>query len=192
MHGIITDIALQGDKVTVQVGGEGKANLETTLAFLKDFVKHHRRKTRPEFSGVRSIAAAASGRAIVMTCSASKEPAATIARNIAVTVSGEFTRTSELGRLILPVKVKKGRVLLRVMGPEKNWSELQASLDRFLKERAKKGDRRAGAVSGMAVKQAKGPKVAVAVKFITVDEPPEYDTGGGHLVACYLFRPPAK
>jgi hypothetical protein len=33
----------------------------------------------------------------------------------------------------------------------------------------------------------KGPKVSVMVRVMSVEEPPMYDTGGGHLVACQLF-----
>ena len=189
MHGIITDMTVRDNEVTVAVGAEGKGNLETTEAFLKDFVKHHRRKTRPEFSGVKSIQKAPSGNAVVMTCRASKEPSHTVALDVADTIGKEYARAGALGRLVLPVKTKGSKVRVRVMGPEKNWSELQSSLGKFLEERARRGDRRAGAVSGMSVRTVKGPHAAVAVKFITVDEPPEYDTGGGHLVACYLFRP---
>lgn len=192
MHGIITDIKTQEDKVVVSVGGDGKGELETTEAFLKDFVKHYRRGVRPEFSGVKSVARSTQDRSIVMACAASKEPAATVAKDIANTVARDYPRANDLGRFILPLKVKKNKVRVRVMGPEENWSSLQSSLRGFLEERARKGDRRAGAVSGMAVRPAKGPKHGAAVKFITVDEPPEYDTGGGHLVACYLFRPASK
>ena len=41
----------------------------------------------------------------------------------------------------------------------------------------------------MKVVQTRGPVAIVAVKFKGVKEPPSYDTGNGHLVACYLYRP---
>ncbi len=189
MHGIITGVEARGTEVVVTVGGEGKEELLTTEAFLKDFVKHYRRGPRPEFSGVRTVAVAELGGSVVMTCKAAKEPAETVAKYVAETISKEFPPRNDLGRFILPVKTSKSRVLVRVMGPEENWTALQSSIGRFLEERASGGDRRAGAVSSVRVKTSRGPKVAAAVKFITVDEPPEYDTGGGHLVACYLFRP---
>ena len=188
MHGIITDIRAENGRCVVTVAETGDEHTEVAEAFLKDLVRHHRKKNRPEFKGVKSIDGDSATLRVVARCGGAKEPSAKVAKDVAEAVRTGFAKADrELGRLMLPVKVKGSTVKVMVMGPEKNWEGLRSALEAHFKERAAAGDRWAEAVTGVSVKPVKGPKVAVAVKFITAQEPPTFDTGDGHEVACYLF-----
>jgi len=190
MHGVITDIRKGENAIVVSVSQGAKGNLETVEAFLKDFIRHYRRKSRPEFKGIRGIASDKSG-SIVVTCGSSKEPAAKVAKDIAQAITKTFQTVDDqgLGGFLLPVKVKGTKVRVRIMGPENNWTQLQSSLKSFFEQMQRDGLRCAGAVSGMSVRTVKGPSTSVTAKFKTVEEPPLFDTGGGHQVACYLYKP---
>jgi peptide/nickel transport system ATP-binding protein len=191
MHGVITDMRQSDNTITVSLGSGAKGNLEAVEALLEDYVRHYRRRTRPEFKGVRRISSDESKGAVVITCASSKEPAAKVARDIADAVRKTYAASDSkgLGGLLMPVKVSGRKVRVRVIGPEDNWSQLAKDLEAFLKSMAEGGLRCARAVSGIDTKTVKGPKDSVAVKFNIMDEPPLYDAGGGHQVACYLFRP---
>jgi len=191
MHGIITDIRLERNLITVSVGKGAKGNLEAVEALLEDYVRHYRRRTRPEFKGVRRISSDESKGTVLITCGSAKEPAKKVAGDIADAISKDYEARSRkgLGKLLLSVRVTRRKVRVRVMGPEENWPLLSGDLEIFLKDMAEGGLRCARAFSGIAVKTVKGPKDSVFVKFNIMDEPPLFDAGGGHQVACYLFRP---
>ncbi len=193
MHGIITDIRVAEDRLSVSVGGTGREPVEATEAFLKDFVRHNRRKRRPELRGVRRISADYEARVITITCGSAVEPAKRIARKVAEAIAkNHHTDAGEdIRRLIMPTKVKGAKVLVRVIGPADNWPRVKQLLESFFKARAEE-ERWAKAVKGVNLKTAKRPGALVVAKFITVDEPPLYDVGGGHRVACYLFKQTAK
>jgi hypothetical protein len=188
MHGIVTDIRAESGRCVVAVAETADEHVEVAEAFLKDLVRHHRNKNRPEFKGVKSIEGDPAEMRVVVRCRGAKEPSAKVAKDVAEAVRTDFVkRDQELGRLMLPMKVRGGKVGVRVMGPDKNWEGLRSALEAYFKDRAAAGNRWAEAVTGVSVRTVKGPKVAVAVKFITVQEPPTFDTGDGHEVACYLF-----
>ena len=189
MHGIVTEIRAEKGRCVVAVAETADEHVEVAEAFLKDLLRHHRKKNRPEFKGVKTIKGDPAAMHVVATCGDAKEAARKVAMDLAESLRTDFTsRERELGRLLMPVKVKGAKALVRVMGPEDNWEGMRAALEKYLKAEAAAGERWAKAVTGIAVRPAKGPKVAVAAKFITVKEPPTFDTGGGHEVACYLFR----
>ncbi len=194
MHGVISDMRLSDNVITVSVAGKSKERVSTVEALLEDYVRHYKRKTRPEFKGVKSISGDESKGQVTITCASAKEPARKVAKDIAEAVGSTYAASAGqgLGGLLLPVKVVKNKVRVRVMGPEDNWSQLEKDLDGFLKSMAKGGLRCANAYSGIAVKRIKAPKNGVAVKFNTIEEPPLFDTGGGHQVACYLYKPEPK
>jgi len=194
MHGVIADMRQNDNIITVVVEARTKDRVSTVEALLEDYVRHYKKRTRPEFKGVKRIVRDDSKGMITITCTSSKEPSYKVARDIAEAIRKTYAASASqgLGGLLLPVKVRKNKVKIRVMGPEGNWSRLEKDLDAFLKSMAQGGLRCARAYSGFAVKPVKRPKNSVAVKFNTVEEPPLFDTGGGHQVACYLFRPEPK
>jgi peptide/nickel transport system ATP-binding protein len=194
MHGIITDMSLEGSIITVSVTNATKERVTTVRALLDDYIRHYRKKARPEFKGVRSISPDESRGRVVITCASSKEPAGKVARDIADAIGRTYaaSATGGLGGLLLPVKVKGRKVVVRVMGPEQNWSQLEKELEAFLRSSAEGGLRCAKAFSRISVKSVRGPKDSIVVKLNTIDEPPLFDTGKGHQVACYLFRPGPK
>jgi len=199
MHAIIMNIELKGSAIIItvntsfqkkpEVAESADENVEIVQAFMKDLVRYHRRRNRPEFKGVKGIAGDPVAGTVTVTCGGAKEPAKKVAKDIAEELGKEFVRghSPDMGTLMMPVKVKGKKVLVRIMGSPENWKKAKATLEAFLEERASAGDRGAKAVAGIEEKQVKGPKAAVAVKFITVGEPPKFDTGGGHEVACYLY-----
>ncbi|MGB2581516.1 MAG: hypothetical protein WBD03_03465, partial [Thermoplasmata archaeon] len=84
-----------------------------------------------------------------------------------------------------------GKVRIRIMGPEDNWTRLESTLRRHFSPEDGGGANVANMVSRIIVKKNKKKKATqrvVAVRFIKTDDPPLYDVGGGHMVACYLFR----
>jgi len=194
MHGVISDMRVSDNVITVSVAEKTKDRVATVEALLEDYIRHYRKRTRPEYKGVKSITGDDSKGLVTITCASAKEPARKVAKDIADAISKIYAQSAGqgLGGLILPVKVRKNKVEVRVMGPENNWSQLVSDLDEFLKRMAKGGLRCAGAYSGIAVRPVKGPENSAAVKFNTVEEPPLFDTGGGHQVACYLFKPEPK
>ena len=191
MYGVISDMRLSENVITVSVAGKTKERLATVDALLEDYVRHYRKKSRPEFKGVKSIVADDSKGLVVITCASAKEPAKKVARDIAEAIGKTYAASAGqgLGGLLLPIKVRGKKVKVRVMGSEDNWPQLEKDLDAFLKRMAEGGLRCAKAFTGIAVRPVKGPAHSVAVKFNTVEEPPLFDAGGGHQVACYLYRP---
>ena len=117
-----------------------------------------------------------------------KERPPEVARKVASAITASFAERSgdSVMRLVLPVKVSGGRVLVRVMGPEANWETIRSHLQDFMERKRSAKEPWAGAVNGPSLKRAKGPKIAVMVKFMQTEEPRMVDVGGGHMVACYL------
>jgi hypothetical protein len=191
MHGIITDMHQSENVIIVAVAPGTKDRVTNVEALLKDYVRHYKKRTRPEYRGVKAIDRDDSKGIVTIRCASSKEPAYKVAKDIAEAITKTYAASASqgLGGLLLPVKVKKNRVKIRVMGPEGNWSRLEKDLITFLKSMAEGGLRCARAYSGISVKTLRRPKSSVAAKFNTVEEPPLFDTGEGHRVACYLFRP---
>jgi oligopeptide/dipeptide ABC transporter ATP-binding protein len=194
MHNVISDMQVQDNVITVTVGGGTKDQVPNVQALLEDYVRHYKKRTRPEFKGVKGIEGDEVKGLVTITCSSAKEPAAKVAKDIAEAIGTTYAASARqgLGGLLLPIKTRRNKVHVRVMGPEDNWARLEKELDEFLKALATSGLRCANAYTGISVRSVRGPKSAVAVKFNTVEEPPLFDTGGGHQVACYLFRPEAR
>lgn len=193
MHGVVTDISLAGTKITVKVS-PGEGNMENVEAFLSDYVRYYKKRTRPELKGVRSISPDQAKKTVTITCGKSKEPANKVARDVADAISKNFVRSNPggLGVALLPVKVKKKKVLLRVSGPDSNWTNLESSIKAFLEKEAAAGVKCAKAVSGVSVRKGSESAATVAVRFVTIQEPPLFDVGNGHQVACYLYGPVVK
>ena len=189
MHGIIADVRQEGNRLVVSVGGDTH-NLRLAESFLEDYVRHHRRRNRPEFKGVRSISPKASEMTVIVTCSASKEPARKTAHEVARHIERCLASDgfSDLARLALPAEIRKRKVRLRVMGQQERWSELIDFLNRCSKGDFEGGDEAAHRISDIKTITLKRVQKTVAVKFIEKEEPGLYDVGGGHQVACYLYK----
>lgn len=189
MHGIIADMRLDKNRLTVSVGGDTQ-NLKLAEAFLGDYVRHHRRKNRPEFKGVKNISPSPSAMTVTVTCSASREPAAKTAIDVAAYIERCLAADdlAKFARLVLPAEVKGRKVRVYVMGSEDNWNRLLDTLNELLIADEGSNEGIAQKVSEIAVKTTKGPHMAVATRFIGADEPPLFDEGRGHQVACYLFK----
>jgi peptide/nickel transport system ATP-binding protein len=187
MHGIITGIVQDGSKLTVSVG-KGDQSLKQVEAFLEDYVRYHRRKNRPEFKGVRSISPNSSRSAIVVTCGNAKEPASESAKDVAKYVERCAAGQEGLSTHLFPVKVKRRKVRIRIMGPEENWTRLEAALRDYFSPEGGGGETASKMVSSIKFKRTKAAQKTVAVRFIKTEDPPLYDLGDGHQVACYLFR----
>lgn len=191
LHGTILDAVRSGSDVVLTVGfegGPGSAKLDSTVKFMRDFLSHYSKRGYPEFSGTRNVDANKSTRKVVAHCRSGKMPAVRVAKLVAQLVEREFEKEWEAsGMHIMPVKALKNTVIVRTLGTERAWEKLQPALAAFLKE-AEKQTPAAAAVSGMSVRITKGATDIVGVKFKTVEEPPLVDLGGGHLVACYLWK----
>ncbi|UCE46091.1 MAG: ABC transporter ATP-binding protein [Methanobacteriota archaeon] len=190
MHGIIAGMSLDGNRLILSVGG-GSSNLKLAQAFLEDYIRHHRRKNRPELKGAKRISPNESDMTVTVTCSDSREPSAKTAEDVSEYIENRIAADDlgDLAGLVLPVEKRRSRVRVRIMGPEENWSMLSDMLTRFLTGGGEDEDNIAERVSKISLKTVKGSqKNAVAVKFIRAEEPPLFDVGSGHQVACFLFR----
>ena len=176
-----------GHRRSVSVGDSYK-NMKVGEAFLEDYIRSHRRKDRPEFKGVKNISPDSSRTTVVVTCGDAKEPAKKVAKDVAKHVERCVAGDEELSTHLFPVKTKGRKVRIRIMGPEDNWTRRESTLRRHFSPEDGGGANVANTVTGITVKKTKATQRVVAVRFIKTDDPPLYDVGGGHMVACYLFR----
>jgi peptide/nickel transport system ATP-binding protein len=191
MHGIISDIAQNGNEVKVKVGGEVQ-NLEIVEAFLEDYVRHQRQKTRPEFKGVKSIAPEPASMTVTLTCRDAKEPVTEVARDVALHIEKCVAGEDDLGGRLFPVEVRRGKARVRIMGPEANWERLESVLNNYFSSESRAGEDVVNLVSRITMVKKKDAGRTVAVRFVKGQEPPLYDIGGGHTVACLLYKDVGK
>ncbi len=188
MHGIISDMKQEGNRLTVSVG-DSNQNMKVVESFLEDYIRYHRRRNHPEFKGVRNISPDSTRTAVVVTCGDAKEPATGVANDVAKHVERCVASEEGLSTHLFPVKTKGRKVRIKIMGPEDNWTRLESTLRHYFSAEGGGGENVANMVSGITVKkQKKATQRVVAVRFIKTEDPPLYDGGGGHMVACYLFR----
>ncbi|UCE90905.1 MAG: ABC transporter ATP-binding protein [Methanobacteriota archaeon] len=190
MHGIIAGVRLNGDRLTLSVGGD-PSNIKLAESFMVDYIRHHKRKNRPELKGARRIITNEKEMTVNVLCSDSKEPSAKTAEDIAEYIENRLLAdsSSDLTRLVLPVETKRRKVNVRIMGPESNWSALSDIVRKHLAIGGESGESISQRVSRISLKTVKGGrKNVVAVKFTSAEEPPLFDVGGGHQVACYLYK----
>ncbi len=183
MYGIIMNARADGEGFILEVG-EGKVH--STVAFLEDFVRRYRKLGHPEFRGVTAIAGDESVGTVVATCGPGPMPAKRVAEEVMHMVETDFElgRKSPYYNLLLPLRRRGGKVIVRVLGPDDRWDKLAADLKSFLRRKTK-------AVTDVRVETVKGPRDVVVAKFIRSEQPPLIDAGGGHRVACYLYKPVA-
>ena len=186
MNGIITDIRQEGNKLLIGVGGESQ-NLKAVEGFMRDYVRHHRRRNRPEFKGVRSITPDQKLMMVTVVCRDAKEPARESANDVAKHVERCASGGVVLSTHLFPVKVRGKKVRVRVMGPDENWAALEKALKSYFSPGGGGGEEASKMVSRISIKKEKGPANAIEIRFIKTEAPPLYDVGGGHKVACFLF-----
>ncbi len=198
MYGTILEAVQQDSRVVMKVGKEDrsaqaatdKTRIESAAGYMKDFVKYHRRKTgHTEFSGVKSIIGDDNTRTVTIECGPASMSAKRVAREVAEMIEHDFMQGpgSTMQEAFLPLRVKGSTIAVRIKGPEQRWQDLTDFLKKHFDKKVEKRPVAKG-VSSVTLKQASGDKVIVAVRFMSVEEPPLVDVGG-HLVACYLYVP---
>ena len=164
------------------------------LKFLRDTMDQSKADV-PMFQAVQAIDTVMGNRVLEVRCKSAhiakgqrkKDPSKMVAEKVGRAIAESYVTDSshDMSRIILPPEVRGRRVHLRVMGPEANWDALRSSLQWFFDRKKAAGESWAGSITGLSLKRVTGPKVSVMVKFMPVEEPPMFDIGGGHLVACH-------
>ena len=199
LFGTIMDARVSGPTVVVLVGeenldrAEGEATkTETTVGFLQDFVKGLVRGGYSEFKGAGKTMVGP-GR-VTVTCSQAKLTPARVAQEAAEIILKEMQMNpkSAFYNLMLMPKAEKSSVKIRLCSGGKKWEEFAGEAKGLFARMATEGNMAAKAVEPAEIKEIKGPKESVVVSFVQTVEPPLIDVGGGHMVACYLFKAPAK
>ncbi len=196
MFNTILDVKQDGEKVILKIGAEDRdleedepTKLETSVGFIEDFVKHHRKTDSPEFRGVKDIDGDKEKRTVVVRCGPTKMPAKRVAMELADMIRWEFTDAGlPSSDLILTMAARKGKIRITSYGGEEQWEELRQALEGFVRAKAEEGRAIAKAVSSLETEATKGPDLTVVAKFKRVDEPQGVEAGDGHMVACFLFK----
>jgi len=197
MFGTILDARREGAKVLLaiskeekQVAPAGKSKVDTTLGFLQDFVKHHKAIGFAEFRGVAEVKGEPGTRQVVAYCKSARIPGKRVAQEIADAITKDITNnpSSAFFNSLLPIQAKGNRLVVKTPGERRRWEELEKELKGYLRAQEEAGRTHARGVKEIRSGAAKGPKDTVVVRFVIAEEPPLIDIGGGHLVACYLYK----
>jgi peptide/nickel transport system ATP-binding protein len=191
LHGVILDIQRQGPQIALMiVPAQAKARLESMLSFLNDFVKHYRFAGYPELRGVSEVRTEPSGSRVVASCRGAVMPPRRVSKEVAKMIANDIAADSRSAFFnhLLPPKAEKNRVKIVMSGPKERWDMLAEELKKYFGKKASEGDPVSKAVGNPQIKQRKGPANTVVVNFIKAEEPPLVDVGGGHTVACLLFK----
>jgi oligopeptide transport system ATP-binding protein len=209
MYGIILDAKVKESAVSVSVS---RAKAQDALEFLKGTAKRLRKTTHPELRHlawsaepkIRRISGAWGRRNksqlrgdfqprgecwITVKFRNGRLAKKRVAELVAKEIESKFNSASSgsnLRKTIASMKTARGKVLVRLAGPEGDWIELRKALRNHFEEAKGSEDVLGEAVTSITLKRARGPASAVSVKLESVEEPPILDIGGGHLVACVL------
>jgi oligopeptide/dipeptide ABC transporter ATP-binding protein len=184
LFGLIANAESDGAKVIIEAG-QGKT--DSAVEFITNFVKRLRKTTNPELKALSDIRKTESGR-IEVEFREGKMPVKKTAVELAKRIEDAFEsdRSSKFYNMLLSVKPARNGVTLKVLGPDENWDNLASELKSYFSGSMKTNDWIDKAVSGIAIKSAKGPENSVAMKLRKSSEPDLVDIGSGHLVACRL------
>jgi len=184
LFGLIANADLDGEKVIIEAG---QGRTDSAVEFITNFVKRVRKTTNPELKALSDIRKTESGR-IEVKFREGKMPVKRTAEELAKRIEDAFEsdRSSKFYNMLLSVEATKNGVTLKVLGPDDNWDNLASELTSYFGGSTKKNDWIDKAVSGIAIKSAKGPTDSVAMKLKKSSEPELLDIGSGHLVACRL------
>ena len=199
MYGTIVDTKRDGNRIFVSIGAEdeetkeaiGKSKMESTVGFVKDFVKHRRKSQGyTELSGVKEIKGDDVSKKVVIECGPGKMSVKRVTMEVADMIKHDFMQgpRSSAFEAFLPPKVRAKSISVQIRGSESRWEDLINFLKKYFDEKIKEGMVVPKGVSKVFLKMTKGPKDLVTVRFITSEQPPLVDTGNGHQVACYLFK----
>ena len=155
-------------------------SVHTALERLTASVNH------PLMKAIEAIGPLMTDRVIEISCGPAKQTAAEVAEQVEAKLCN--SRDTALLRKVLPFEVKGRKVHVRTIGEEGDWGELKSLLEKHVRQRRLEGDDTAEALKGVTLKVVKDRGKVVAVKFKKVREPPLYDVGEGHQVACFLFK----
>ncbi|MCU0852998.1 MAG: ATP-binding cassette domain-containing protein [Thermoplasmata archaeon] len=199
LYGTIMDAKVSGSTLALTIGPESAhlaegepTKVETTVGFVKDFVKGLVRSGFSEFKGASSVTGA-EGK-VVVTCRQAKLTPKRVAQEAAEIISEEMIMDPRSGfhNLILAPKVTRSSVEIRLCTGGKKWEEFAGESKDLFERKAREGHMASKGVAPAVEKAVKGAKQAVVVSFFHVAEPPLTDVGGGHQVACYLFKGQAQ
>jgi hypothetical protein len=199
MYGTILDAEVSNASVILTVGqesaqkAEGEATkVESTVGFLQDFVKSLIRNGYSEFKGAGKVTGETDK--VTVSCRPAKLTAARVAQEAAEMIAkGMLTNPdSAFHNLLLSPVATRRSVKVKVCAGERKWEQFASEAKKLFEQRADEGNLAAKAVGPAEIKTSKGVENSVVVSFEQVVEPPLIDVGGGHRVACYLFKPPAE
>jgi len=199
LYGIILDARVSGSTVILTIGeeagqlAEGEVTrTETTVGFVKDFVKGLVRLGFSEFKGAKNVTGEAGK--VVVTCKQAKLTSARVAQEAVEIIAKEMMMNpkSSFHNLLLMPKATKNSVRVRLCSGGKKWEEFAGEAKEIFARKGQEGYLAAKAVAPAVEKTVKGAKESVVVSFMQVEEPPLIDAGGGHQVACYLFKGQAR
>jgi peptide/nickel transport system ATP-binding protein len=201
LYGTILDAVQQGSRVELTIGADeekadsdhdAKSKIETTIGYIEDFVKHLSKSGFAEFKGVSNVKS--EGSKVVIECKHSKMSARRIALEAAEMINRDilYNKSSAFYNSMLPLKPGKHGVTIVVQGEPRRWDELASELKTYFAKKAEEGVQPSKAVKEAKMRTTKGPAISIVVTFLKIAEPPLIDIGGGHVVACYLFKPVAK
>jgi peptide/nickel transport system ATP-binding protein len=203
MHETILDAKKEGSNVILTIGTgtqvsdhveDAKSRVDSTVSFLNDFIKHHRRTGYSEFKGVSEIKGDQQAKKVEIRCRPIKMPAKRVAQEVSRMIFNDYGSKpgSPFFNSLLPAKIKGRVIRIRAAGPEARLNELASELTGSFKKNTEAGRRAAQGVRSCTVMTTNGPSVVVVVKFMRIDDPPLVDVGAGRLVACYLFKSAAR
>lgn len=197
MFGTILDASREGARVVLKVGADeegvtaatGATKVQSTVGYMQDFVKHHRKTGHTEFSGAKKVEGDEEASEVVIECSPASMSAPRVAREVAEMIEHDFMQGpgSSQQETLLPLTVNGRNIIVRVKGDQEHWQRLPPLLKEHFAKKAEQGRPVAKGVKDVSLKMVRGPKDVVTVRFIKSEEPPLVDTGGGHKVACYLY-----
>jgi len=199
LYGIILDAKVSGSTVVLTVGQdspqraeEEATKAETTEGFIRDFIKGLVRNGYSEFKGAGKVTGEPGN--VVVSCRPAKLTPARVAQEAAELITKEMLMNPKSGfhNLLLMPKVVGSSVRVRLCSGGEKWKEFKKEAQELFARKGDEGNLAARAVGHAETKWVKGPKEAVVISSEQVVEPPLIDVGGGHMVACYLFKGQAK
>ena len=195
MFGVILGAKQDGGRVELRIGWDPqrttnmKANVDATVGFVKDFIKHLVATGSTEYRGASSVVGGQEG--VVIECRGGRMNPKRVAEVASEMITKDLLNDPESGfyNASLPVEVVRGGIRIRVIGNDQRWSEVAAGLKDYFASKVSEGVPVAGGVQEPKTRARKGTEKTVVATFKHVLEPPLVDAGNGHKVACYLFKP---
>jgi len=193
MHGTVLDAGVQGDSLVLTTGSGDAQRAKaahTIAAFLHDLVKHYRKTGNAEFRGVAQPTPSPDGSKVAARCGAGRMPTKAVVREVSHMIAEDIGNDprSPFRNSITSLSAKGSVLAVKAQGGPEDLDRLRKALEVHFSNKSKAGSVPAKGVMSVASRAVKGPKSTVVVTFKTVGEPPLVDTGGGHMVACFLYK----